>query len=384
MMINLMTIYFVFLILSGVFYFIIILSYTIGWFKLKSFLPTSDAFKTALSVIIPARNEEDNIILLLEDLQKQDYPANMFEVTVIDDHSTDDTLNVVRSFIENNYDLNIKIVSLTSDNISETYKKNAISKGIETSKGELIVTTDADCRVRPEWLKTIAAFYEEKNCKMIIGPVAYHNETTFFEKLQSLEFLSLIAVGAGAAAIQKPVMSNGANLAYEKKAFEIAGGFTKDKFSSGDDVFLMMKFRKMFGSGSIAFLKNSNSFVYTKAKKSVKDFINQRVRWASKNKGFDLNILFVSVTVYFLNLLLLTGVILSLFQPELFPLIALAFGIKLIIDIPILTGFVKFAKKTALLLYVIPIYLIYPVYIVISGAWGVFGNYNWKERKIKK
>lgn len=384
MMINLMTIYFVFLILSGVFYFIIILSYTIGWFKLKSFLPTSDAFKTALSVIIPARNEEDNIILLLEDLQKQDYPANMFEVTVIDDHSTDDTLNVVRSFIENNYDLNIKIVSLTSDNISETYKKNAISKGIETSKGELIVTTDADCRVRPEWLKTITAFYEENNCKMIIGPVAYHNETTFFEKLQSLEFLSLIAVGAGAAAIQKPVMSNGANLAYEKKAFEIAGGFTKDKFSSGDDVFLMMKFRKMFGSGSIAFLKNSNSFVYTKAKKSVKDFINQRVRWASKNKGFDLNILFVSVTVYFLNLLLLTGLIISLFHPEIFPLIALAFGIKLIIDIPILAGFVKFAKKTALLLYVIPIYLIYPVYIVISGAWGVFGNYNWKERKIKK
>ncbi len=383
-MINPLTIYFALLILSGVFYFIIILSYTIGWFGLKNFIPENENLKTTLSVIIPARNEENNILSLLTDLQNQNYPSGLFEVIIIDDHSTDQTYYKAEKFIKDDNGIDIKIIRLESDTLSDTYKKNAITKGIEISKGELIVTTDADCRVQPDWLKTIAGFYEEKKYKMILGPVAYHNETTFFEKLQSLEFLSLIAVSAGASAIGKPIMSNGANLAYEKKAFKTAGGFTKDKFSSGDDVFLMMKFRKIFGSRSIAFLKNNNSFVCTTAKKSLKEFVNQRIRWASKNKGFNLNILFVSVTVYLLNLLLLTGVIISIFIPDIFPLIAIAFGIKLIIDIPILAGFVKFAKKSALLLYVIPVYLVYPVYITISGAWGIFGNYNWKERKIKK
>ena len=364
-------------------YFGIISSYTYGWFKLKNFAPNNNVLKTTITVIIPARNEENNILNILNDLSNQKYPEKLFEVIVIDDHSTDDTYNIVSDFIKQNNTLSIKIIRQTSENISDTYKKNAIAKGIDISKGELIVTTDADCRAQSGWLKIIASFYEEKKCKMIVGPVVYHNESTFFEKLQSLEFMSLVAVSAGSASIGNPIMCNGANLAYEKLAFDKVGGFSKDKFSSGDDVFLMIKFRKMFGSRSITFLKNRNSFVYTKAKKTVKEFIDQRVRWASKNKGFNFNILFISVTVYFLNLLLLSGVIISIFNPNIFPLVALAFGIKLLIDFPILAGFVKFAKKTALLFYIVPVYLFYPVYIVISGAMGMTGNYKWKDRKIK-
>ena len=383
MMYSLLTIYFALIFLFGVLYFIIIFSYTIGWFKLKSFKLTNRDFKTILTVIIPARNEEENILKILNDLKKQKYSSNLFEVIIIDDHSTDNTYSTVADYIKKNNVPAIKIIRQKSDGISNTYKKNAITKGIELSKGELIVTTDADCRVQPDWLKTIVGFYETKGCKMIVGPVAYYDESTIFEKLQSLEFLSLIAVAAGALAIDKPIMSNGANLAYEKEAFKNVGGFSRDNFSSGDDVFLMMKFRKMFGPGSIAFLKNKNSFVDTKAKKTVKEFIDQRVRWASKNRGFDLNILFISVTVYFLNLLLLSGAIISIFIPNIFPLIALAFGIKLLIDIPILSGFVKFAKKTSLLFYIIPVYIFYPIYIVISGAWGITGKYKWKDRRIK-
>ncbi len=376
MMTDLLTIYFTLFILFGILYFTIIFSYTTGWFKIKNFTLTNDDIKTIISVIIPARNEENNILNLLSDLKKQNYPAGLYEVIIIDDHSTDKTYKRVLKFIKDNDNQVVKIIRLEAGQLTDTYKKNAITKGIEISKGDLIVTTDADCRFGPDWLKTIAGYYEAKRCKMIIGPVAYHNETTFFEKLQSLEFLSLVAVSAGASAIGKPIMSNGANLAYEKEAFKIAGGFSKDRFSSGDDVFLMMKFRKMFGPRSI-------SFVYTKAKKTVSEFINQRIRWASKNKGFDFNILFVSITVYFVNLFLLTGALLSIFIPGIFHLIAIAFGIKLLIDLPILTGFVKFAKKTELLFYIIPVYLIYPFYIVVSGALGMTGNYRWKDRKIK-
>ena len=244
MMTDLLTIYFTLFILFGILYFTIIFSYTTGWFKIKNFTLTNDDIKTIISVIIPARNEENNILNLLSDLKKQNYPAGLYEVIIIDDHSTDKTYKRVLKFIKDNDNQVVKIIRLEAGQLTDTYKKNAITKGIEISKGDLIVTTDADCRFGPDWLKTIAGYYEAKRCKMIIGPVAYHNETTFFEKLQSLEFLSLVAVSAGASAIGKPIMSNGANLAYEKEAFKIAGGFSKDRFSSGDDVFLMMKFRK--------------------------------------------------------------------------------------------------------------------------------------------
>ena len=119
-----LTIYFVFLILFGILYLIIIFSYTVGWFGLKIFALKSDETKTTLSVIIPARNEEDNILNILNDLQKQNYPTGLFEVIIIDDHSADNTLNRVTGFIKNTDSPAVKIIRLESDKFSDTYKKH--------------------------------------------------------------------------------------------------------------------------------------------------------------------------------------------------------------------------------------------------------------------
>ena len=371
-------------IILGLFYSALIAAYTYGWFKLKAFLADDlQTHNTRVSIIIPARNEEKNIGLLLDDLLAQSYSHNLFEVLIVDDHSDDHTAEIVNTFFQQNKThLQGKLIMQNADEQTTSYKKKAIEHAIQLSTGSLIITTDADCRLNPKWLETIIDFYEKEKPKMIVGPVGFQHEVSFFEKMQSVEFLSLIAITAGSIKIGKPLMCNGANLAYEKQAFRDAGGFGNDNFSSGDDVFLLFRIKKIFGNKAIRFLKSRDAVVYTEAKKTLSDFIHQRTRWASKNKAYDYNIILVSATVYFANLIICIGLIVSLFFPPLHSVIIIALFIKIIIDLPILVGIVNFVKRTGIFIYAVPLVFLYPFYIVLTGALGILGNYNWKGRRV--
>lgn len=371
------------LIFFGMVYFVIIFIYTFGWYRLKTFINPELIPDTNVSIVVPARNEEINIGNLLNDLIQQNYPKDKYEIIIIDDNSTDNTAEIVTSFIKDHLEYNIKIIHLSKENPEAAYKKKAITKAIEASKGELIITTDADCTVNKNWLLSFVFFYQTEKPQMIVGPVSYHNELSFFEKLQSFEFLSLIAITAGAIRIRRPIMCNGANLAYEKSAFTELGGFGNDKFSSGDDVFLLLKIKKYFGNKSVRFLKNLDAIVYTEPKKTIKDFIHQRIRWASKNKGYDAKILFVSFTVYMVNLLVITGLLMALVYPMILKLVIAFMFIKMFIDLPILFGITKFVNQRKILFYAFPMLILYPIYIIITGALGIIGNYRWKGRNIK-
>lgn len=367
----------------GMVYFIIILIYTIGWFRLKTYNPGKNYLNIVVSIIVPARNEENNIGVLLKNLTQQDYPKENYEVIIVDDNSTDKTAEIVTDFIKQHPKHDFKIMHLSEENPESAYKKKAISKAIEASRGELIITTDADCRVNKNWLRSFVSFYLTEKPQMIVGPVCFHNESSIFEKMQSFEFLSLIAITAGAIRINRPIMCNGANLAYEKTAFYTVGGFGNDKFSSGDDVFLLLKIKQQFGNKAVKFLKNLDAIVYTEPKKSIKEFIHQRVRWASKNKGYNPKILLVSFTVYMINLLLISGLLIAMFYPVIFKIVLTSIFIKMLIDLPVLFGFTKFVNRKKIMFYAFPMIILYPIYIIITGALGIIGNYHWKGRKIK-
>jgi len=368
----------------GLIYFIIIVAYATGWFTMKPYKPSkTKGFVTKTSIIVPARNEENNILQLLKDLVSQTVHASIFEIIVVDDLSSDNTVSLVRNFIAKNPNHSIKLLVQSDHETHTPFKKKAIQQAIEESSGDLIITTDADCRVGEKWLETLLGFYEENKPSMMVGPVNFHNEKTLFEKMQTPEFLSLIAITAGAIQIGRPIMCNGANLAYEKKMFYKAGGYGDDKFSSGDDVFLMLRLRRLPGNHTIRFVKNANALVFTEAQKNVKEFYHQRTRWASKNKGYDLNILFVSATVYMVNLLLVAGLITGIFIPALLPFVLWAALTKALVDVPVVIGISTFVNRSSILLYAFPLIILYPFYIVVTGAMGIFGSYNWKERKVK-
>ena len=367
-------------------YLCLILTYT-HFFKKIGYTKSNyqlDAY-IKVSIIIPARNESHCILELMQSVKNQTYPYQFMEVIVVDDASTDDTFDVVQHFINQYPELNCKIIRIEDDTFKPTYKKFAITKAIQISTGEIIITTDADCIVTPEWILSIVSMYKQTKAKMLVGLVAYYKDGNAFQKMQNLEFLSLIASGAAAVKLGCPIMCNGANLIYERKAFDEVNGFnSNDKFASGDDVFLLLKLKKHFGAKSIFVLNDKNTIVYTQAKKSLSEFIHQRLRWASKTKGYkDFSILFVAGIVFLYNASIILTLLFGVIYQKLLVFSLGLFLFKMIVDFPIIYLVTKFMNRKDLLVYYIPLQIVYLPYVLIIGIISNFVSYQWKGRIIK-
>lgn len=354
--------------------------FIVGWRKLKPFQPKGDPGRTKVSVIVAARNEEDNIALTLTDLIAQDYNKFLTEIIIVDDHSTDRTAEIIRSFS----DRGVKLIVLDEDQALNSYKKKAIQTAIAGASGDLIVTTDADCRMGPSWLSTIVSFYETGNYKMISSPVAYFEEKSFFERAQSLEFLFLIGLGASAIGNKRPSTCNGANLSYEKKAFYEVGGFKGiDDLASGDDELLLHKMAAAF-DGQIGFLKSRQAIVYTHAKPDLGAFIQQRKRWASKSTRYkDKSIVFLGVAIWLFNVTIVINLILGLGSVFFLKLAAIQLLTKMLMEFIFLARVTAFAKRRELLRLLPVLNFLHIIYMIYIGVAGNSGKYNWKDRMVK-
>ena len=208
-----------------------------GWQSLKEYAPSRTGSFSKISVLVAARNEAANMSNLLDSLAAQTYPRESFEIIVIDDFSTDNTAQIVGAYkLEN--------LRLVQPNIKEeqSSKKKAIQTGVDCAKGELIVTTDADCKVGKNWLQTINDFYLQKGASFIAAPVKFSYNHSILQKFQTLDFLMLQGITAASVATNFHSMCNGANLVYTKQAFNKVGGFKGiDKVASGDDMLLIKK-----------------------------------------------------------------------------------------------------------------------------------------------
>jgi glycosyltransferase involved in cell wall biosynthesis len=387
-------------------YAVLIIYYRQSWIAIADFRPAyrtgrlqiADIKHTAkISVIIPARNEAQNIGSCLQSIINQSYPKEFFEVIVVDDHSTDNTAAIVAAF---NLPY-IKLIALKDFVAADTinsYKKKAIEIAVQQSTGDLIVTTDADCIVPPNWLQTIAAFYEEKKPAFIVMPVLIHCNKKFIEIFQSLDFMTLQGI-TGASVYKKfHSMCNGANLAYTKQAFIDVNGFTGiDTIASGDDMLLMHKIYKQ-NPAAVLFLKSGDVIVQTQPVKTVKEFFNQRIRWASKaDKYDDKRIFAVLLIVYFFNVLLIALPVTAIFNNaiisvHLYPITITAsvfemwlflFFTKTIVELIFLFPVAKFFNQQKLLWWFPLMQPFHIFYTVIAGWLGKFGSYKWKDRNVK-
>ncbi len=378
----------------------LILYYAISWTSIPAFKPVMGKGdkQLTLTIIIPARNEEQKIGACLNSVCSQQYPAHLYEVLVVDDHSTDNTANIVKKYAGKNVQL-ISLKDELSGGTLNAYKKKAIEVAVARANGELIIATDADCIVNENWLNTIAAFHHKHNAAFIAMPVTYDSSSTFIEIFQSLDFMTL--QGITGASVHKKIhsMCNGANLAYTKKAFEDVNGFKDiDNIASGDDMLLMHKIYNQQPE-KVFFLKSKEVIVQTAPMKTIKDFFNQRIRWASKADKFeDKRIFAVLLMVYLFNVLLLVLPVVSLFKNysfdfvkgngnrfhlSLFQFWLLLLTGKTIIELIFLYPVARFFKKSTLL-WLFPVAQpFHIVYTVIAGWLGKFGSYEWKERKVK-
>ena len=362
-------------------YFILMTTYIIQWLKMPLFIPPNEGLKSNITIVIPARNEEQNIKHCLSDIRKQNFPLGKIEVIVVDDYSKDDTATLASSLIKT-YGLNGKVLKMGAINHELPFKKGAITEAIKIASHDLIITTDADCRMGPEWLSAFVAYYDRYTPKMIAGPIGYLKGNGLISQLQSLECAGLMLATGGGFNGQFPIMANGANLCYEKQAFQkVAGYLNNEDTASGDDLFLLMKFKKQF-KGNLHFIKSPEAMVYTQPLNSFMSFWMQRKRWASKSRQCkDLHFLIIGSIVLGANLILLFGLPISILVPSIFSsLFIFIFGSKLIVDFCFLFFATKFQNNKNLMV-IFPIgAILNTLSVSIFGLTSWFGKYNWKGR----
>jgi cellulose synthase/poly-beta-1,6-N-acetylglucosamine synthase-like glycosyltransferase len=368
-------------------YAVLINYYHNAWNQLPEFAVPEQQASVFISVIIAARNEEKNIPELLQSLQDQQYPKQLYEVIIIDDHSTDNSWSLLQ---EMRFDqLQVKALALQHHieerNAIGSYKKKAIETGINAASGQLIVTTDADCRFHAHWLQTIASFYEANGAKFIAAPVTYYNQKTLLSVFQTLDFLTLQGITAASVYKRFHSMCNGANLAYEKSAFYEVNGFNNiDNIASGDDMLLMHKIFKQYPD-KVFYLKNRSAIVTTEPAASWKQFFHQRIRWASKaDKYDDKRIFWVLLLVYLLNVCFLAGAITCFWNSTRLLLILLLLLAKVLIEFPFVNSVAIFFGQQRLMKYFPFLQPLHILYTIVAGWLGKFGHYEWKGRRVRK
>ncbi len=342
-----------------------------GLFK-HNILPISNSVTLPfVSVIIAARNEENNLPALIDDLIKQEYPLGKFEIIIINDRSSDSTQKILNEASED-YSF-IKSIKIDKKSKEMTPKKHAIDLGIKESKGEVILATDADCRVGPFWVSSMTYSLINKNGIVIGYSEIDDKKGIFFEKYQKIDFLAIITANAGAAGWNHYWSGTGQNLAYYKKDYLEIEGFepVKDKIS-GDDMYLVQTISRL----KIGYINiDPNSHVKTKAMNSIKGFVNQRIRWSSNSKSNFKNtpIFFIFLIVsFFENLLILLSI---LFLKKGFTI----WGIKIFVDgITILFGSRLFEKSFDIKTYFFWS-ILQPFYIPFIGTLGLFNKFSWKK-----
>jgi cellulose synthase/poly-beta-1,6-N-acetylglucosamine synthase-like glycosyltransferase len=357
--------------------------YRRGWMELKEFDAEGIGSDAGISVVVPARNEERNIPLLLQALKEQTYPAELFEVVVVDDFSVDGTADVVRDFMLRLPALRLRLITPGGDSVSSS-KKKAVAAGVAAAEGELVVTTDADCIPGSRWLQTIAAFYRQKEAGFIAAPVQYTYRHRITEVFQALDFMTLQGITAASVGSGFHDMCNGANLAYTKKAFEEVNGFSGiDHVASGDDMLLMYKIRKAH-PGRVFYLKSRDAVVATAPMKTWSEFVNQRKRWASKTLVYeDGRIKAVLGFVYLFNCFFLLLFVMAFFGWSYIKLLLLMLAGKILAELFFLYPVAAFYQSRSLLRYFAFFQPIHILYTVSVGFLSQLGKYEWKGRRTK-
>ena len=369
------------LILTASVYCIVLLIIFTGLFRPNN---RTQSKKLPISVIIAARNEEENIANVLSDLMTQTYPKDKYEIIVVDDHSHDRTTDIVKQFIKKGF--NLKLIHTNSCEEGLTAKKNTLYQGIKKSCGEIIFILDADCRVLPTWIEVMVSYFTPE-VGMLVGFSQLGTRTesrSLFQQLQAIDFLSLMAAAQGAINIGMPLASSGQNLAYRRDAFEDVGGFSKIGHRiSGDDVLLLQLIHRNT-SWKIRFAPSTSCFNSSLPETTMHDFLNQRIRWASNgsyqfklNKGF----FFYVTNVFLFNLALLISIPYALVSSYTCTVPFLSLTLKSFFEGVLIWKGSRVYMRPDLVKFFPLWFLLQIPYVVLMGFLGTMGSFTWKDRQ---
>lgn len=345
-----------------------------GFTKVKSFENENLQPKTKFSIVVPFRNEEENLPKLLSSIEKLNYPKDLFEIILVDDQS-DCRLQIA------DYRLQISIINTIRN--SNSPKKDAINTAIAIAKNDWIITTDADCLVQPDWLNTFDDFIQIKKTKMMAAGVFYKSTPSFLAAFQQLDFLSLQGTTIGSFGNDQAFMCNGANFCYQKAFFYELNGFDgNDTIASGDDVFLLQKAIQK-DKNKVHFLKSELAIVQTGTENTWRNLFQQRVRWASKTGNYvSLYSKQLGISVLVMNLFLIFSLCLLVFGKFDQNYFILFLSLKFLVDFVLLYLTSSFFRTH--LRFLLFSSLMYPLFSVSVAIYSFFGSYTWKGRVFYK
>ena len=242
----------------------------------KTFPRLNEEELPTVSILVAARNEENNILSCLESLDNLEYPENKLEIIIVDDASADNTLNIVSDFIHGKQKFRV-IYLQPNEDAKLKGKVRAMAAGIKIATGEIILTTDADCVVNPIWAKTIASYYIEG--VGVVNGFTSQTASNVFSGMQAIDFIYLLFIASGTINLGKPVSCIGNNMSFRKKAYEETGGFENLPFSVTEDFLLLNSIQKL-GKYRVIYPFNKDSLVISEPASSLKELFNQKKRWA--------------------------------------------------------------------------------------------------------
>ncbi len=360
-------------------YALIITIAIIGFYKLK-IKPNSISEKKSnfISIVSSARNEEETIEFFLYEIIKQDFSKNNFELILIDDHSEDNTYKKAFDILETS-SLNYQLIKQPN----HQGKKKSLALAIEKTRGDVIITTDADVIYRHSlWLKTISNYFRDYNPNMLIMPIDFKTNTKLLSIFQITENIALTGITAGYAGIKNAFMCNGANLAFTKTAYNLVNGYHSHfHILSGDDVFLLEGIKKL-NPKLVHYTLKKELIVKTAAITNFSNFICQRIRWASKTRynNNPLNSI-IAFTVVIANLIFLALYIAYCKNSILFSYLLILAITKCVFDFLLLFLAANFIERLKYIWWIVPFNAIYWIYALCIALGSIFYKPTWKEKK---
>lgn len=363
-------------------YALLILAFIWGFGRVPRFSLKDSNPKTTFSIIIPFRNEANNLPQLLDSIYHLKYPTTLFEVLLVNDESDDRSVEIITGFLKKHP---VKFTVLDTERLTNSPKKDAITTAIKNAKHNWILTTDADCILPKHWLLYYDSFIQENNVHMVCAPVNYYDQNSFLARFQQLELFSLMGATIGGFGLNKPFMCNGANLGYTKTFFTQANGFSGNThIASGDDMFLLEKALK-HNSQKVKFLKSRGACVLTKCAPDFKSAIQQRIRWASKTAHYKNSFgKLAGFVIFLMNALVLSLLTLSLLNFVPFKILLYCFIAKFYLDLWLILKCATFFKSTNVLSAYFFSSILYPFFSVFVVISAVFASYEWKGRHFRK
>ncbi len=353
--------------------------YAAALFKLRKGLSNLKAGtnknQPSISVVIAARNEEQTIHACLTAVLNQYYPSEKLEIIVVDDRSEDRTSDIVKSISAAHR--RVKLLQIKDRSPHLAPKKRAIDLGIQNATGEIIVTTDADCQPGPKWLSELVNYFEPE-VGLVAGYNPYKTNGSIFQEMLALDYFAMACVAAASAGLNYPLSCSGGNLAYRKELYLQIGGFKNfGNWVSGDDDFFLQQVREKT-NWRIRYATHPNTFVATTPPMNLKEFVNQRIRYASKCAHYSWPVTQGLIGVYLLNLLLVVGFGVSVFAHKLLAYWAAIFILKSCAEFLFLNrGHKIFAVRHPHWIFLITA-LVHPLYLVLVGLLGQLSRFQWK------